>query len=90
MATTLVTGVTGQLGYFVAEQLASRGDVVWGMVRQSTLGRGARVRRLPYRVITGDLLDEYSLLSILERSVRIGSSTSAPRASFRLRGRSRS
>jgi GDPmannose 4,6-dehydratase len=67
MATTLVTGVTGQLGYFVAEQLAARGDVVWGMVRQSTLGRGATPADLPYRVITGDLLDEYSLLSILER-----------------------
>jgi GDPmannose 4,6-dehydratase len=67
MATTLVTGVTGQLGYFVAELAASRGDVVWGMVRQSTLGRGAGSVDLPYRVITGDLLDEYSLLSILER-----------------------
>jgi GDPmannose 4,6-dehydratase len=67
MATTLITGVTGQLGYFVAEQLASRGDVVWGMVRQSTLGRGAAPVDLPYRVITGDLLDEYSLQSILER-----------------------
>jgi GDPmannose 4,6-dehydratase len=67
MATILVTGVTGQLGYFVAELLASRGDVVWGMVRQSTLGRGPAPLDLPYRVITGDLLDEYSLLSILER-----------------------
>ena len=67
MATTLVTGVTGQLGYFVAEQLASRGDVVWGMVRQSTLGRGTTSVDLPYRVITGDLLDEYSLQSILEK-----------------------
>jgi len=67
MATILVTGVTGQLGHFVAEQLTSRGDVVWGMVRQSTLGRGAASVDLPYRVITGDLLDEYSLLSILER-----------------------
>ena len=66
MATALVTGVTGQLGYFVAEQLASRGDVVWGMVRQSTLGRGSN-SDLPYHMITGDLLDEYSLLSILER-----------------------
>jgi GDPmannose 4,6-dehydratase len=66
MATTLVTGVTGQLGYFVAEQLAARGEVVWGMVRQSTLGR-ATSETLPYRVITGDLLDEYSLQSILER-----------------------
>ena len=66
MATTLVTGVTGQLGFYVAEQLARRGDVVWGLVRQSTLGRGFNEAALPYRPITGDLLDEYSLLSILE------------------------
>lgn len=67
MAITLVTGVTGQLGYFVASQLTSRGDEVWGMVRQSTLGRGASAVDLPYRVITGDLLDEYSMQSTLER-----------------------
>ena len=66
MGTALVTGVTGQLGYFVAEQLAKRGDTVWGLVRQSTIGRGACDRELPYRPVTGDLLDEYSLLSILE------------------------
>jgi GDPmannose 4,6-dehydratase len=51
----------------VAEQLASRGDEVWGMVRQSTLGRGASSLDLPYRVITGDLLDEYSMQSTLEK-----------------------
>jgi GDPmannose 4,6-dehydratase len=66
MGTALVTGVTGQLGYFVAERLAARGDVVWGLVRQSTIGRDDGKRALPYRPITGDLLDEYSLLSILE------------------------
>jgi GDPmannose 4,6-dehydratase len=67
MATTLVTGVTGQLGYYVAEKLTKRGDKVWGLVRQSTLGRRTPVdESLPYQPITGDLLDEYSLLSILE------------------------
>jgi GDPmannose 4,6-dehydratase len=66
MGTALVTGVTGQLGYFVAEQLSKRGDTVWGVVRQSTIGRGGQDRELPYRPVTGDLLDEYSLLSILE------------------------
>jgi GDPmannose 4,6-dehydratase len=66
MGTALVTGVTGQLGYFVAEQLAERGDTVWGLVRQSTIGRAGSDSELPYRPVTGDLLDEYSLLSILE------------------------
>ena len=68
MATALVTGVTGQLGFYVAEQLAARGDTVWGLVRQSTLERqGATQGALPYRPVTGDLLDEYSLLSVLEQ-----------------------
>jgi GDPmannose 4,6-dehydratase len=66
MATVLVTGVTGQLGFYVAERLARRGDTVWGLVRQSTVGRKDVDSSLPYRPITGDLLDEYSLLSILE------------------------
>lgn len=66
MATALVTGVTGQLGYYVAEKLARRGDVVWGLVRQSTLGRESGGSPMAYRPITGDLLDEYSLASILE------------------------
>ena len=35
-------------------------------MRQSTLGRDAGAAALPYRPITGDLLDEYSLASILE------------------------
>jgi GDPmannose 4,6-dehydratase len=67
MVTTLVTGVTGQLGYYVAEQLSKRGDTVWGLVRQSTVGRSSGTATLPYRPITGDLLDEYSLLSILDQ-----------------------
>src|SRR6185295_7298081 len=68
MGTALVTGVTGQLGYYVAERLAKRGDTVWGLVRQSTTGRGNGADvTLPYRAITGDLLDEYSLLSVLEQ-----------------------
>ena len=68
MATALVTGVTGQLGYFVAEHLSARGDTVFGLVRQSTVGRGNHDKPLPYRPLTGDLLDEYSLLSILEEA----------------------
>jgi GDPmannose 4,6-dehydratase len=68
MATVLVTGVTGQLGHFVAEYLVARGDTVFGLVRQSTVGRSANEGPLPYRPVTGDLLDEYSLLSILEET----------------------
>ena len=63
MATALVTGVTGQLGHFVAEYLMARGDTVFGLVRQSTVGRTGNEGALPYRPVTGDLLDEYSLLT---------------------------
>jgi GDPmannose 4,6-dehydratase len=66
MSTALVTGVTGQLGFYVAQQLARRGDTVWGLVRQSTVGRANADSSLPYQPIAGDLLDEYSLMSILE------------------------
>jgi GDPmannose 4,6-dehydratase len=66
MSTALVTGVTGQLGYYVAAELTARGHTVYGLVRQSTVGRDANNGALPYRPVTGDLLDEYSLLSILE------------------------
>jgi GDPmannose 4,6-dehydratase len=66
MANALVTGVTGQLGYYVAAELAARGHTVYGLVRQSTVGRDAGHGALPYKPVTGDLLDEYSLLSILE------------------------
>ncbi len=67
MGTALVTGVTGQLGYYVADLLGKRGYKVWGLVRQSTLAsRATRDEVLPYTPVTGDLLDEYSLLSILE------------------------
>jgi GDPmannose 4,6-dehydratase len=66
MPTALVTGVTGQLGFYCAEYLSRRGDTVWGLVRQSTLGRNENAAQLPYRPVTGDLLDEYSLMSILE------------------------
>ena len=67
MGNALVTGVTGQLGFYVADQLSRRGDTVWGLIRQSTTGRNAGDSALPYRPIGGDLLDEYSLLSILEQ-----------------------
>lgn len=60
----LVTGVTGQIGHYVAGLLAERGAEVYGLVRQTT-NRGAHA--VPYTPISGDLLDEFSLMSILEK-----------------------
>jgi GDPmannose 4,6-dehydratase len=63
----LVTGVTGQVGYYVAEQLAREGHEVYGLERQSTLGRSGADTVLPYKPVSGDLLDEYSLMSLIEQ-----------------------
>jgi GDPmannose 4,6-dehydratase len=65
METVLITGVTGQIGYYVAEAMRRRGANVMGLVRQTTTARDRS--NLPYEPISGDLLDEYSLLSTLER-----------------------
>jgi GDPmannose 4,6-dehydratase len=65
MKRVLVTGVTGQLGFYVAERLSAAGDVVHGVERQTTLGRATGP--LPYHPEEGDLLDDYSLLSLIDR-----------------------
>ncbi len=62
----LVTGVTGQLGYYVAERLTAAGDVVFGVERQTTLGRSKSLE-LPYQPVAGDLLDDYALLGLVDR-----------------------
>ena len=66
MRTVLVTGVTGQIGHYLAERLSSSGDRVYGLERQTTIGRTAAAPR-PYLPVSGDLLDEYSLMSLIER-----------------------
>jgi GDPmannose 4,6-dehydratase len=67
MKKILVTGVTGQIGWYVAEKLAQAGHQVFGMERQTTLGRPTDGRRPPFEPVLADLLDEYSLLSLVER-----------------------
>jgi GDPmannose 4,6-dehydratase len=63
----LVTGVTGQIGYYVAEEMSRRGARVFGLVRQTTSDRSNTGAQGPYTPVSGDLLDEFSLMSILER-----------------------
>ncbi len=67
MKRVLVTGVTGQIGYYVAERLSAAGDEVYGLERQSTLGRAGPTGALPYQPVAGDLLDEYSLLTVIDK-----------------------
>jgi GDPmannose 4,6-dehydratase len=65
MRRVIVTGVTGQIGFYLAERLANAGDQVFGVERQTTLGRSEGP--LPYQPVAGDLLDDYSLLSLIDR-----------------------
>jgi GDPmannose 4,6-dehydratase len=65
----LITGITGQDGYHLAEFLHGKGYAVYGIVRRSTqpveerLGRPAAYAHLEY----ADLTDSLSLLDVLGR-----------------------
>jgi GDPmannose 4,6-dehydratase len=68
MKTALVTGVTGQDGSYLAEFLLSQGYRVVGMVRRTSSINYDRLRHLQDKIeITqGDLLDQMSLIGILQ------------------------
>jgi len=63
----LITGITGQDGSYLAELLLDHGYEVIGMLRRSSTLNFERIARIQDRVtlVTGDLLDEVSMISIL-------------------------
>ncbi|MFI0419487.1 GDP-mannose 4,6-dehydratase [Spongiactinospora sp. 9N601] len=65
----LITGITGQDGSYLAEHLLAAGYEVWGLVRGQANPRVSRLRRLlgDVRLVRGDLLDQGSLISAVER-----------------------
>jgi GDPmannose 4,6-dehydratase len=65
----LITGITGQDGSYLAEHLLGLGYEVWGLVRGQANPRVRRVRQLlrDVRLVRGDLLDQGSLISAVER-----------------------
>jgi len=65
----LITGITGQDGFYLAEHLLAHGYEVWGLVRGQSNSRMIQTRqRLPgVRLISGDLLDQVSLISAVDR-----------------------
>jgi GDPmannose 4,6-dehydratase len=71
MKRALITGITGQDGSYLAELLLTKGYAVHGMVRRSSSENFERINHLRDRVTLhqGDLLDQYSLSSLL-REVR--------------------
>jgi GDPmannose 4,6-dehydratase len=68
MPTALVTGVTGQDGSYLAEFLLSRGYQVVGMVRRTSTINFDRIRHIQdqIEIVQGDLLDQMSLIAILQ------------------------
>ena len=68
MPKALITGITGQDGSYLAEFLLDEGYEVVGMVRRTSTVTFDRIRRIQDRitVVHGDLLDQVSLINILQ------------------------
>ncbi len=66
----LITGITGQDGSYLAEFLLTKGYKVYGMVRRASVEKFERISHLKDKVtlIQGDLLDPYSLISVIKES----------------------
>src|ERR1022692_1357049 len=65
----LITGITGQDGAYLTEHLLSQGYEVWGLIRGQANPRVRGIRKLvgDVRLVRGDLLDQGSLISAVER-----------------------
>jgi GDPmannose 4,6-dehydratase len=65
----LITGLTGQDGYFLAQQLHEKGYDVYGLIRRSSLNIDQRIGTLAQYVHVehGDLTDSLSIREVLSR-----------------------
>ena len=63
----LISGITGQDGSYLAEFLLAQGYEVIGMIRRSSTVNFERIRHIQDRLtlVSGDLLDEVSMISLL-------------------------
>ncbi|HEY8742709.1 MAG TPA: GDP-mannose 4,6-dehydratase [Chloroflexota bacterium] len=70
MPRALITGITGQDGSYLAEFLLEKGYEVYGLVRRSSTVTDVRIRHLNARItlLSGDLLDQMSLIAAVERA----------------------
>ncbi len=68
--TALITGITGQDGSYLAELLLDKGYKVYGMVRRSSTESFERIEHIREQLILrqGDLLDQLSIISLIEES----------------------
>lgn len=69
MSTALITGITGQVGSYLAEFLLAKGYHVIGMVRRSSTTTYERIEhiRQDLTLVQGDLHDQSSLVTILDQ-----------------------
>lgn len=68
--TALITGITGQDGSYLAELLLDKGYKVYGMVRRSSTESFERIEHIRDKIELrqGDLLDQLSLLNLIQES----------------------
>jgi GDPmannose 4,6-dehydratase len=66
----LITGITGQDGSYLAEFLLETGYTVFGMVRRASTDNYERLEPIRHRLelVQGDLLDQLSLIRLLEET----------------------
>ncbi len=64
----LITGITGQDGSYLAEHLLKQGYTVVGMIRRTSTVNFERIKHIQDEIelVSGDLLDEVSLINILQ------------------------
>ncbi len=68
MPRALITGITGQDGSYLADLLLSKGYQVAGMIREASVKRFRRIGHILDKIelFTGDLVDQSSIMRILE------------------------
>lgn len=66
----LITGITGQDGSYLAEFLLKKGYEVYGLVRRTSTINYERIQHIQDQIhlISGDMLDQTSLISALQES----------------------
>jgi GDPmannose 4,6-dehydratase len=70
MPRALITGITGQDGFYLSEHLLSKGYEVYGLIRgQANPKRQILEQTLPdVRLVEGDILDQASLMNVIAKN----------------------
>ena len=70
MKTALITGITGQVGSYLAEFLLQKGYKVYGLIRRTSAPNFSRIKQILDKIelISGDILDQKSLIEAVLQS----------------------